>query len=48
MTKKIIKKRRVVVKDPIFTGKILRELAENPNFTIRDFKKRYSLKKKKK
>ncbi len=42
MTKKIIKKRRV--EDPIvFTGKILRELAEDPNLTLAKFKKRYCL-----
>jgi len=41
---KILKK--IKKRDPIvFTGKMLRELSENRDFTLGDFKKRYCLKK---
>jgi len=39
--------KKVKSKDPIlFTGKVLRELSENKEFTLGNFKKRYCLKSK--
>jgi hypothetical protein len=33
------------IEDPVnFSGKVLRELAEDPNFTLKDFKARYNFK----